>query len=78
MTYRIEHLFSTPLYSSSVSNFAVIKDKIDECIEKIDFQYREQWGRTHLLSDPTFAEDILTKYRLNVVKKEIDHHLTSE
>ena len=75
MTYRIEHLFTTPLYSSSVSNFSVIKDNIDKCIEKIDFRYREQWGKTHLLSDPTFAEDILKKYRLNVVKKEIENHL---
>ena len=75
MTYRIEQLFPTPLYSAHVNNFEVIKNKIDGCIEKIDFQYREQWGRTHLLTDPTFTEDILTKYGLNVVKKEIDYHL---
>ena len=75
MSYRIEPIFSTPIYSSCVVDFEKIEYQIDKVIHKVNFNYRDQWGKTHMLSDVEFTEDIIKKLGLESLSKEIDKHV---
>ncbi len=75
MTYRIEPTFVTPIYASFVSDFPKIKCKIDNVIDKVNFSYKSEWGKTHLLSDTDFRENIISKLRLKCLSNEIDKHV---
>lgn len=75
MTYRIEPTFVTPIYASFVSDFPKIKCKIDNVIDKVNFSYKSEWGKTHLLSDTDFRENIISKLRLKCLSNEIDTHV---
>jgi len=75
LTYRIEPIFSTPLYASRVVDFVKIEYHIDKVIHKVNFNYREQWGKTHMLSDVGFCEDIIKKLGLKSLSNEIDKHV---
>jgi len=75
LTYRIEPTFVTPIYASFVSDFPKIKCKIDNVIDKVNFSYKSEWGKTHLLSDTDFRENIISKLRLKCLSNEIDTHV---
>jgi uncharacterized protein (TIGR02466 family) len=75
LTYRIEPTFVTPIYASFVSDFPKIKCKIDNVIDKVNFSYKSEWGKTHLLSDTDFRENIISKLRLKCLSNEIDKHV---
>ena len=75
MTYRIEPTFVTPIYASFVSDFPKIKYKIDNVIDKVNFSYKSEWGKTHLLSDAGFGENIISKLKLKCLSDEIDKHV---
>ena len=75
MTYRIEPTFVTPIYASFVSDFPKIKYKIDNVIDKVNFSYKSEWGKTHLLSDTGFGENIISKLKLKCLSDEIDKHV---
>lgn len=75
MTYRIEPTFVTPIYASFVSDFPKIKYKIDNVIDKVNYSYKSEWGKTHLLSDTGFEENIINKLKLKCLLDEIDKHV---
>lgn len=75
MTYRIEPTFVTPIYASFVSDFPKIKYKIDNVIDEVNFSYKSEWGKTHLLSDTGFGENIISKLKLKCLSDEIDKHV---
>ena len=72
----IQYLYPTPIYCCPrVDNFETIQEEIDKCIDKVDFRMRKNWGATHYLSFPSFDVDVLKKYELWSLSKEIDRHL---
>ena len=75
MNYRIEPTFVTPIYASFVSDFPKIKYKIDDVIDKVNFSYKSEWGKTHLLSNTDFGENIISKLKLKCLLDEIDRHV---
>jgi uncharacterized protein (TIGR02466 family) len=75
LEYRIEPTFSTLIYASFVDNFNAIKDELDGIIDTINFSYRGQWGRTHLLSNVDFEGCLIEQKKLIFLSNEIDKHL---
>lgn len=71
----IEYIFPTPIYSSKINNFENVQKEIGECIGKIDFKMRENWGKTHYLSDIYFSENVIDKYNLSYLREQINFHL---
>ena len=77
MTYKIDNLFPTQLYCSTVSDVDFINSTIDRCIDKIDFRMNDTWGPTHYLSTSDFEDDIISEHGLEELSKEIYKHLTA-
>ena len=77
VTDTIKYTFSTPIYSESINNFDNIQKEFYDVLGKVKFNYKEEWGNTHYLSDPSFNENIFEKYNLFNFKKELDNHLHS-
>ena len=75
MPYRIEQLFSTPVYVAQVDKFDSIQTEITTAMESINFEMNPDWGQTHYLSDPTFEESLFTTHKFPIFKKEIDRNL---
>ena len=71
----IENFFFTPIYYSIVNNKQEIQSSIGKCIDKVDFSMKEEWGSTCYLSTPFFTENVIEKYKLDLLEKEIDSHL---
>jgi len=72
----IEELFSTPLYVSVLNEFESIKIEMSEVLPNVDFMPgRKLLAGTHLLSDPSFKEDLFEKYDLPKLKEELDVHI---
>jgi uncharacterized protein (TIGR02466 family) len=72
----IEHLYSTPVYNGYVSDYRALNYHIDKVIDKVDFNYKKEWGATHYLSTDFMKEtNILKELGLNKIEKEIDTHL---
>ncbi len=73
--YKVEKIFHVPIYSCIIENLDEVTNELDECIKKIEFKGVNDWGRTHLLSNINFDEDIIRKYQLNKLWSEIDKNL---
>ena len=71
----IEDIFSTPLYYDIVygERLKNIQSEISDCIQKIDVEYNEGWGKTHQLS--SLSENVIEQYNLNHLKNHINEHL---
>ena len=50
MTYKIEHLYPTPIYRSVVDNYKNINEKIDTFINDVEFCTPSGWGSTLFLT----------------------------
>ena len=72
----IESLFSSPIYFNKVNNFLDIQTEITECIDNMEFSMKDEWGKTHFVSDDSFSEDFIGKYNLNNFSNELRIHLT--
>ena len=72
MNYKIEHLFSSPIYASKVNDTEVVNYEIDKIIDKVDFHFKQH---SHFLSTFDFEENILERYKIKYLSKEIDRHL---
>ena len=69
----IEEWFKTPIHYNLTENFNELQTEIQSCYSQIDFKKHNDWGgQNHSLSDPNFTENIITKYNLNILKKEIE------
>ena len=71
----IQNFFSTPIYYSFATNKEGIHSSIGNCIDKVNFSMKEEWGSTCYLSAPFFTENVIEKYKLDLLEKEIDIHL---
>ena len=65
---HIDQLFSTPVYNSKVLNFNEIQEEIKTAIEGETFV--RKWP-THSLTDPTFKESVIDKYKMTHFKEQI-------
>jgi|TARA_B100001996_G_scaffold108092_1_gene81667 uncharacterized protein (TIGR02466 family) len=75
VTDNISYIFPTPIYKNEVGNYDQIKLEFDQALDKINFTYKEAWGHTHYLSDPTFFENAVNTYNLIHFKKELHKHI---
>lgn len=75
MNYNVQQLFPTPIYQTVVDNYDAIQNEILECIKEINFEMNPSWGQTHYLSDPTFKEHLLERYKLENFIEEVDTHI---
>ena len=69
----IEKVFSTPLYST-ISENNHIQNEMDACIDKVNFHYIEQWGKTHKISDVNIS-DVISYYNLENFKIFLNEHI---
>ena len=74
MTYKIEHLYPTPIYRSVVDNYKNINEKIDTFINDVEFCTPSGWGSTLFLTP--LEGNVLKKYGLKKLSNEIDRHLS--
>jgi len=68
-------IFPIPIYSNGIENFDDIQYEINKAAEKVNFEMRPDWGHTHYLSDITFEENFIEKYKLTNFKKELTWHM---
>ena len=72
----IEHLYTTPVYSNFAKDYQSLNYHIDKVIDKVDFNYKKEWGATHYMSTDFMKKiNIIKKLGLNKIEKEIDTHL---
>tara|TARA_E500000331_G_C17055907_1_gene626063 strand:- start:175 stop:777 length:603 start_codon:yes stop_codon:yes gene_type:complete len=69
--------FSTPIYLSEIkgSTFDNVQEEISSCIDKLDFNMNDDWGKTHFMSDINFTEHMFGKHSLTHLMDAIDRHL---
>ena len=73
--YTLENLFPVPLYCGDVNNFESIQSEIRVGVENTNFKFKEEWGKTHEFSDPTFKENFLEKNNCHSFLNELPIHL---
>ena len=71
----LQAIYPTPIFFGEVDNHKEIEAELDPVLDEIDFQYRDSWGATHYLSDPTFKENLIVKHDLKELKKGIEKNL---
>tara|TARA_R100000152_G_C6728389_1_gene153387 strand:+ start:396 stop:977 length:582 start_codon:yes stop_codon:yes gene_type:complete len=73
----IEHLYPTPVYRSKVKDYQSLNYHIEKVMPKIEyFDMGELWGSSHFTtSDFKQRDNILKKFGLNKVIKEIENHV---
>ena len=73
----IESIFPTPIYYSGVEVYSLddITKEIDDALDKTEFSYRSDWGKTHHLSDTTFKQNFIVDNALDTLQDEIRHHI---
>ena len=71
----LQPIYPTPIFFGAVDNHKEIGKELDPVLDEIDFQYRDSWGATHYLSDPTFRENLIVKHDLKELKKGIEKNL---
>lgn len=73
----IEHWFTTPIYYNTTSNFEELQEEIGACYSKLKLSKHSNFGeQNHSLSDPTFSQNLINDYNLNVLKTEIINQVT--
>ena len=55
----IESLFASPIYFNKVNNFVDIQTEITKCIDNMEFSMKDEWGKTHYVSDDSFSENFM-------------------
>ena len=71
----IENLFPVPIYQAQVNNLDVIQSEMEQCVNNLDFNLGETLWDTHYLSDPTFSENAIQRYKLKNFAKELKVHV---
>ena len=77
MTYRVDPIYSTPVYYSIVNDWQSINYGISKVLDKVNFEIKEDWGKTHYISTDfsNKSSTILKDLGLNRLTKEIDSHI---
>ena len=74
--YAINSLWPTPIYESAiVNNFEEVQHELDECLAQCEFSTSDIKRYPHLISDPTFSENLIEKYNLKYFKEELTKHI---
>ena len=72
----IESLFPTPIYYSFLDNIEDVQKEVLNCVNNLEFEMNDRWGKTHYLSDPSFKTNLVDQYNLKIFKKNLNIHLT--
>jgi uncharacterized protein (TIGR02466 family) len=77
MDYIIEQLFPTPIYVTVIDNLDEVQTEFNDVYSNIKFYDTgfDNWGRTHKISSPKFAADLIETHNLQKFLKTIDTHL---
>ncbi len=73
--------FPTPVYTNKIrgSFFDEVQEEIGNSLSKVDFKFNDNFGETHLLSDPTFLENYIEKHSLDslssVIKQNVQKYM---
>ena len=54
----IENIYATPIYVKTLENYGGINNQIDEVINNIKFDEKEEWGRPNKVTTPFFDQFI--------------------
>tara|TARA_B100001996_G_scaffold951_1_gene905 strand:+ start:629 stop:1222 length:594 start_codon:yes stop_codon:yes gene_type:complete len=74
----IDPAFATPIYNvDCIDNLDNITKEIENCLPKIDWKSKDEWGTTHYLSTDNFSEDLFKQYKLNNLREQIQKHMIS-
>ena len=68
-------LFPTKIYQAEVDNYDAIQLEISNIWDKLQFNYNDDWGKTHKLSNIKLDSDVIIDMQLNTLGKEIMRHL---
>lgn len=74
----IHPAFATPIYYiDCIDNLDSVDKEIENCLPKIDWKSKDEWGTTHYLSTDTFEEDLFKEYKLKNLRAQIQKHMLS-
>ncbi len=68
----IENIYATPIYSKILENYGGVNNQIDEVINNIKFDEKDEWGRPNKITTPFFDQDNIKDYHLSLLANEID------
>ena len=68
----IENIYATPIYAKTLENYGGINNQIDEVINNIKFNEKDEWGRPNKVTTPFFDQDNIEDYSLTMLSKAID------
>ncbi len=68
----IENIYATPVYSKILENYGGVNNQIDEVINNIKFDEKDEWGRPNKITTPFFDQDNIQDYHLSLLANEID------
>ena len=68
----IENIYATPVYSKILENYGGVNNQIDEVINNIKFDEKDEWGRPNKITTPFFDQDNIKDYHLSLLANEID------
>ena len=68
----IENIYATPIYSKILENYGGVNNQIDEVINNIKFDEKDEWGRPNKITTPFFDQDNIQDYHLSLLANEID------
>jgi len=72
---RTIDLFPNVLYFAKPERYFQVSEEVKTALEDVNWRTKPDWGKTHLMSDPTFKENFIEKNNLKIFKQEIDHHV---
>lgn len=77
MSIETLNIFPTPFYIASLEDkhFASVQTELVPYCETQQFSYKEQWGKTHLLSNTTFTDNFLGSDNFQKTKTVIYQHI---
>ena len=71
------HIFSTPLFACRCENTEAIQKELEVSYRNSTYEYKEDFGQTHLLSDTTFGGNVIVKDNLKELEKAIHANLSN-
>jgi len=74
---KVQPVFPTPVYNNKIrgSVFDEVQEEIGNSLSKVDFKFNDNFGETHLLSDPTFLENYIEKHSLDSLLSVINQNV---
>lgn len=68
-----EWIWPTPIYCNDrVDEYTKVQKELHSAVKKIKFEMKEEWGKTHYLSDVNFNCNVIEEYNLEYFKKALN------